>query len=152
MTAGCGLTRKFWQFALMRMGVGVGEASLSPAAYSLIADYFRPRAAIHGDQRLLDGNLYRVRSRIHPRRLGRAVRGGSESFFLPLLGAVRSWQLVFFLVGLPGLLVAPPMLLIREPSRKGHGGSQQWCRLSAVWSYFRAQLVVLPLPQPRRRH
>src|SRR5262249_39505616 len=42
MTAGCGLARRYWQLAAMRMGVGVGEASLSPAAYSLIADYFRP--------------------------------------------------------------------------------------------------------------
>src|SRR5262245_45347819 len=33
MTAGCGLTRAFWQLALLRMGVGVGEATLSPAAY-----------------------------------------------------------------------------------------------------------------------
>lgn len=40
MTAGCGLTKKFWDLALMRMGVGIGEATLSPAAYSLIADYF----------------------------------------------------------------------------------------------------------------
>src|ERR1700679_1206222 len=38
MTAGCGLTKKFWDLALMRMGVGIGEATLSPAAYSLIAD------------------------------------------------------------------------------------------------------------------
>src|SRR5262245_15450942 len=42
MTAACGLTRSFWQLALARIGVGVGEASLSPSAYSLIADYFRP--------------------------------------------------------------------------------------------------------------
>ena len=42
MTAGCGLARTFWQLAIMRMGVGVGEASLSPSAYSLISDYFRP--------------------------------------------------------------------------------------------------------------
>ena len=42
MTAGCGMTKKFWDLALMRMGVGVGEAALSPAAYSLIADYFPP--------------------------------------------------------------------------------------------------------------
>ena len=42
MTAGCGLTKRFWDLALMRMGVGVGEATLSPAAYSLIADYFPP--------------------------------------------------------------------------------------------------------------
>src|SRR5581483_8659149 len=43
MTAGCGFARNFWQLALLRMGVGVGEASLSPAAYSMIADSFRPR-------------------------------------------------------------------------------------------------------------
>ncbi len=42
MTAGCGLARNFVQMLLLRMGVGVGEASLSPAAYSLIADYFPP--------------------------------------------------------------------------------------------------------------
>ena len=41
-TAGCGLAKKFIDLAIMRMGVGVGEATLSPAAYSLIADYFPP--------------------------------------------------------------------------------------------------------------
>ena len=40
LTAGCGLAKNFWQMALMRVGVGVGEASLSPSAYSMIADYF----------------------------------------------------------------------------------------------------------------
>src|SRR5258708_1163112 len=39
-TAGCGLVRNFAQMLVMRVGVGVGEASLSPAAYSLITDYF----------------------------------------------------------------------------------------------------------------
>ena len=50
MTAGCGLAQRYWQLMLMRMGVGVGEASLSPSAYSLIADYFRPekRATANG--------------------------------------------------------------------------------------------------------
>src|SRR5262249_8001326 len=43
MTAGCGLPRSFWQLAVMRVGVGVGEAALSPSAYSLIADYFPPQ-------------------------------------------------------------------------------------------------------------
>jgi MFS family permease len=39
MTAGGGLARNFWQMLWLRMGVGIGEAALSPAAYSLIADY-----------------------------------------------------------------------------------------------------------------
>ena len=40
MTAACGLARNFWHLALARVGVGVGEATLSPCAYSLISDYF----------------------------------------------------------------------------------------------------------------
>ena len=40
MTAACGMARLYWQFLLCRIGVGVGEAALSPAAYSLIADSF----------------------------------------------------------------------------------------------------------------
>ena len=42
MTAACGMARLYWQFLLCRIGVGVGEAALSPAAYSLIADSFAP--------------------------------------------------------------------------------------------------------------
>ena len=137
--AGCEFaTRKFWQLALMRMGVGVGgNASLSPAAYSLIADYFRPELRSTAISVYLDRNLYRVRSRIHPRWPGRAPSRRPRGVLLAVGGRpVRSWQLVFFLVGLPGLLVALLMLLIREPSRKGHGGSQS-APMSAVWSYFR---------------
>src|SRR5262245_49603914 len=42
-TTCCGLARNFTQMLLMRMGVGIGEAALSPAAYSLITDYFPPK-------------------------------------------------------------------------------------------------------------
>lgn len=43
MTALCGTARTFWQFLVFRIGVGVGEAALSPSAYSLIADSFPPK-------------------------------------------------------------------------------------------------------------
>ena len=39
-TAACGMARQYWQLFLCRIGVGVGEAALSPAAYSMIAVYF----------------------------------------------------------------------------------------------------------------
>ena len=42
-SAGCGLARNFAQMLFLRMGVGVGEAALSPSAYSLLTDYFPPR-------------------------------------------------------------------------------------------------------------
>ena len=42
MTAFCGLAQQYWHFIIGRIGVGAGEAALSPAAYSLIADSFAP--------------------------------------------------------------------------------------------------------------
>src|SRR3546814_8770652 len=41
--AACGLANSYWQLLLARFGVGIGEASLSPAAYSIISDLFPPR-------------------------------------------------------------------------------------------------------------
>lgn len=120
MTAGCGLARKYWTLALMRMGVGVGEATLSPSAYSMIADCFRP------ERRSTAMSVYSMGIYIGS---GLAfVLGGmvvqfaikQASFDIPWIGPVRSWQLVFFVVGLPGLPVALlTYLTVREPSRKG---------------------------------
>jgi MFS family permease len=141
MTAGCGITKKFWELALMRMGVGIGEATLSPSAYSLIADYFRP------ERRATAMSVYSMGIYIGSGLafiLGGMVVGfasGQESFAVPLVGAVRSWQVVFFIVGLPGLAVALLTLTIKEPVRKGvrhasgHGPSA--FPLSAVFSYLR---------------
>jgi MFS family permease len=119
MTAACGLARTFWQLALFRMGVGVGEATLSPSAYSLISDYFRP------EQRSTAMSVYSMGIYVGSGLafiLGGFVAelaAGRESAAVPLVGAVRSWQLVFFIVGLPGLLVALLVLTIREVERKG---------------------------------
>lgn len=120
MTAGCGLAKQYWTLALMRMGVGVGEATLSPSAYSMIADYFRP------ERRSTAMSVYSMGIYIGSGLafvLGGAVvqfAAGQSSFNLPLLGTIRSWQLVFLLVGLPGLLVALlTWFTIREPRRRG---------------------------------
>jgi MFS family permease len=119
MTFASGVTRRYWQLAVMRMGVGVGEASLSPSAYSLIVDYFRP------ERRSLALSVYSMGIYIGS---GLAfVLGGMVVEFasaqgqivLPVVGEVRSWQSVFFLVGAPGILLAPLMLTIREPNRRG---------------------------------
>lgn len=119
MTAGCGLARKYWQLALLRMGVGVGEASLSPAAYSLIADYFRP------EHRATAISVYSMGIYIGSGLafiLGGLVvkfASGQDQFDLPFVGPTRAWQLIFFLVGLPGLLIALLLCTVREPARQG---------------------------------
>ena len=153
MTAACGLTRHFWQLALTRMGVGVGEATLSPSAYSLIADYFRP------ERRSTAMSVYSMGIYIGSGLafvLGAIVATYAltqESSIVPLIGPVRSWQLVFFYVGLPGLVVSLLMFTIREPVRKGMqhargAASEQSASMAEVWAYIsrnRATFALLNL-------
>jgi len=117
-TAMCGLARSFWQLFAARVSVGVGEAALSPAAYSMIADLFPPQRlgralAVYTVGAFAGAGLAYL--------IGGAVVGavsGASSVMVPVLGEVRSWQLVFFIVGWPGLLVALWMLTVREPVRR----------------------------------
>ena len=105
-TAGCGLAKNFWQMLLMRIGVGVGEASLSPAAYSLIYDYFPPHRratalSVYGTGIYLGGGLALL--------LGGVViklASAQESWVLPIIGETRPWQVIFLMVGLPGVIVS----------------------------------------------
>ena len=119
MTAGCGLARNFVQMLLLRMGVGVGEAALSPAAYSLITDYFRP------NRRATAISVYSMGIYIGSGLalfLGGTVVGYASSqgmIELPLIGQTRPWQVIFFIVGLPGVLLALLTYTIREPARRG---------------------------------
>lgn len=118
-TAACGLARNFWQLFLARVGVGVGEAALSPAAYSMLADSF-PRERL--GRALSVYTLGAFAGMGLALIIGGAVISsvsGAGSTPLPLVGEVRPWQLVFFIVGLPGLLVALWVWTLREPDRRG---------------------------------
>ncbi|MFY9571890.1 MAG: MFS transporter, partial [Blastocatellia bacterium] len=119
MTAACGLARNFAHMLLLRMGVGVGEAALSPAAYSMITDYFPPRRrataiSVYSMGIYIGSGLAFI--------VGGLVAGAAsaqETWDLPLVGATRPWQVVFFIVGLPGVLLALLMYTVREPVRRG---------------------------------
>jgi MFS family permease len=119
MTAGCGLARRFWHPALFRMGGGMGEASLSPAASSLIADSFRPQHCATATG-VYSMGIY-IRSGLAFILGGLVVKfaSGREQFDLPLVGATCGWRVIFFLVGLHGLLVALLLGTVREPTRQG---------------------------------
>lgn len=116
MTAACGLARNFVQMFLARIGVGVGEAALSPAAYSLIADWF-PLA-----QRTLAMSLYLSAAYVGAglaTMIGGAVIASVSALDVPVVGHLEPWQVVFIAIGLPGVLVALAVLLLREPPRTG---------------------------------
>lgn len=119
MTGLCGLAKSFPALFAARVGVGVGEAALSPAAYSLLADYFPPRrlkyaTAIYasgiaigsGGSFILGGWLFEQY----------VAMGGLD---IPALGLhIKPWQLTFITVGLPGFLIALLLLLVKEPTRQ----------------------------------
>ncbi len=117
MTALSGLARNFTELFLARVGVGVGEAALSPAAYSLMRDYFPTdrlarAASVYNVGVHLGGALALLIG-------GAAMRtiGAVTAITLPVLGTIHPWQLIFFVVGAPGLLVALLVSTIKEPAR-----------------------------------
>jgi len=118
MTAACGLMNSFLGLFGCRIGVGVGEAALSPGAYSLIADYF-PR-----EKRGRALSVYSLGITVG---VGLAfIFGGividvvsvQDTLTFPLLGDIAPWQAAFIVVGLPGLLAAALVMTIREPLRR----------------------------------
>ena len=118
MTMLCGLSVQYWQLFLARIGVGVGEATLSPAAYSIISDSFPPR------QLGLAMGVYVLGSAVGAGLafvVGAAIISlvaNADNIVIPLVGDVRMWQVAFLLVGLPGLLLSPLILLLPEPMRR----------------------------------
>ena len=105
MTALCGLAQNFWQLAAARVGVGIGEAGSSPPSHSMIADLY-PREKRSGAMAIYSLGVY----------LGTMI-----GFVIGGWGAQKwGWREAFFVVGVPGLVIA---LLVRftmkEPPR-GH--------------------------------
>ncbi len=124
VTAFSGLAKDFGHLFLARMGVGVGEAALSPGAYSMIADYFPPKSrgraiAIYTmGVSLGSGLAYLIGGFLI------SFANSQATITLPILGALAPWRFIFIAVGLPGLLVALLMLAVREPPRRQGEGAQ----------------------------
>jgi MFS family permease len=115
-TAVCGLANTFVQLFAARVGVGVGEAALSPSAYSLVTDYFRPamlsRAlSVYNAGLFIGSGLALV--------IGGAVIAITPALDLPVIGHLEPWQVTFMYVGLPGILIALWAYTLREPKRLG---------------------------------
>ncbi|UCG71359.1 MAG: MFS transporter [Chromatiales bacterium] len=119
MTAMCGLARSFWQLFLARVGVGVGEATLSPAAYSMIADYFPKDKLGRALGVYQSGAFFGVGLAFIFGGLAIQFAKGADEIVLPLFGALKPWQMAFIVVGLPGVLVAALMFFVAEPARQG---------------------------------
>lgn len=141
MTALSGLATNFGMLAAARVGVGIGEASASPAAYSMIADYF-PKEKRATALSIYSSGLY--------------IGGGIA---LPLGGfvlawwarnypasAIAPWQAAFLAVGLPGLLLAIWIWSLKEPMRGAIDGHPTEIVRPNAWREFARELVAIIPP------
>ena len=105
MTVLCGFAQNFWQMALARIGVGVGEAGCTPSAHSLISDAVAP------EKRASAIAFYGMGVPIGT-LLGLVIGG--------VVNDIWGWRVALMLVGAPGLLLAMILpFLLRDPRRFG---------------------------------
>lgn len=115
MTALCGMSKNFLHLFLARVGVGVGESTLSPSAYSLIGDYF-PKEKLGRAMSTYTVGVY-LGSGLAFLAGGLLIGSIPAVSHLPLLGEFKAWQMIFLILGISGLPLALLVLTIREPER-----------------------------------
>src|ERR1700734_2488400 len=117
-TSACAIAKSFWSLFFTRIGVGVGEAGLSPAAYSLISDYFPPERLGVAISVYYMGVFLGSALALLVGGMVVAVMALIPTVTLPAIGTIASWRVTFLIVGAPGLLGALLVYTIREPLRK----------------------------------
>lgn len=118
MTMACGLANSYALLFFARMGVGVGEAALAPAGYSLLADMYRKERLVRAMSVFTLGGMIGggLAFLVGGQVIDYATHAGSS----PLgLESLKPWQFTFIAVGLPGILVAALFLMVHEPARRG---------------------------------
>jgi len=136
-TAICGTAKSFFQLFAARMAVGVGEAALSPAAYSMITDAF-PKSklgvalGVYSMGSFLGAGLAYIIGGV---AIDMVTRIGIVE--MPIIGTVKPWQMTFFIVGLPGLLIAALFFItVKDPQRKGVVQGDSGYSIAEVFSYI----------------
>ena len=123
-----GFATDFWTLFFCRLMVGVGEATLGPAAISLLADYFPARL------RATVASIY---------SMGIAIGAGLAAFFGGWLGEEYGWRAAFYFLGFPGLLLAVLVFFLREEKRGRTDVSTEKNYSAADWKVlFRTRPLI----------
>ncbi len=136
MTALSGLAANIWQLALARVGVGIGEAGCSPPAHAMIADLYPP------EQRSAAMGVYTL-----------GISAGVMLAYMAGGWVVQNigWREAFFIVGLPGLILAALVrYTVQEPARgaveqRRDSGEQPSLRDVAVFLLARKSFIYMAL-------
>lgn len=145
MTVASGFATSFAGLAAARIGVGIGEASASPAAFSMISDSF-PKERRATALSIYSSGLYiggALALPIGGAVLSRWERRWPDAATAPL--GLEGWQAAFIAVGLPGLLLALWVLSLREPPRGASDGMPAPVVRPGAWRGFASELsAILP--------
>jgi MFS family permease len=142
MTALSGFAKNATTLTVARIGVGVGEATASPSAYSLISDWFPARLratalAIYSSGLYIGGGISLLIGGLVVENWNAAYPDGGP---LGLVG----WQAAFLSVGLPGLALALWVLTLREPVRGAIDGLMTPEDPEPFRGFFRELFQVIP--------
>ncbi len=141
-TALSGLAKNFTTLSIARIGVGVGEATASPSAYSLISDWFpkKMRAtalAIYSSGLYIGGGISLLIG-------GAIVENWNQAYPVDAPLGLAGWQAAFIIVGLPGLLLALLVFTLREPVRGQSEGIVTPPPKDPFRGFFRELVAVIP--------
>lgn len=135
MTIACGLSRSFGVLFVARMGVGFGEAALTPTSHAIIASTFPPGKVARAMSVFQLGAFFGLGAAL---LLGGAIVGWLDSVgevSLPVVGTLAVWQSALVLVGLLTLVWVIPLLSIADPRRQPVGEPSANATTSRVPSY-----------------
>ncbi|QTD55164.1 MFS transporter [Parasphingorhabdus cellanae] len=123
-TVATGMAKNFFQLFAARMGVGVGEATLSPATFSMIGDSFPTEKrgkpiAFYSSALPIGAGLA---SLLSGAIIAWTAASGSQS--LPFFGELSPWRFTLVIVGLPGMIFALFFLFMKEPARRPVAASE----------------------------
>ena len=141
-TALSGFAKNFTTLSVARIGVGVGEATASPSAYSLISDWFpkKMRAtalAIYSSGLYIGGGISLLIG-------GAIVENWNQAYPADAPLGLAGWQAAFIIVGLPGLLLALLVFTLREPVRGQSEGIVTPPPKDPFRGFFRELVAVIP--------
>ena len=141
----CGVARTFGQVALARIGVGVGEAVLTPGANSLIGDLLPRNRIPLAVSVFMAGSVAGSGIAFIVGGLILSLVQSAGTVELPVLGVLEPWQRVFLYCGCMGLVLVPLFLLLREPRRRNAGTAQETATLQEILAFYRSNRTTLIL-------
>ncbi len=149
MTALCAGVGTFLQFFMARLGVGVGEATLAPSAYSMIADMF-PKKRLATALSLYSMGIFWGSGLAMLIGSGIVAKMPAEGMsIVPIFGEIFPWQKIFLYVGIPGLFIALLLFFVKEPERKNalevNGFTKKLSlgeSLKIIFKYKKAYLLI----------